>query len=215
MEIKDILASSASICTVLQYLAGVLVCRQYIKNGTTGDSSALSFVTCLMSCYLWWTYGMLIKDFFIVYVNLFGALLQVYNIIIFLIYSIKKSTTVRQVAAALVFILVIFIYSAFLQQDKTVLVKQVGFLSCTLTVLFFASPLFLLAHVIKVRSTESLPFPVIMASMIVSCQWFAYGCLINDHFIQVPNFMGCVLSGFQLSLFLIYPNKQSVEAYFI
>lgn len=71
------------------------------------------------------------------------------------------------------------------------------------------------AHVIRAKSTESLPFPVIMASMIVSCQWFVYGCLINDQFIQVPNFMGCVLSGFQLCLFLIYPNKRSDQTYFI
>lgn len=70
------------------------------------------------------------------------------------------------------------------------------------------------AHVIRVKSTESLPFPIIMASMVVSCQWFAYGCLLSDQFIQIPNFMGCVLSAFQLSLFLIYSSKRG-EQYFI
>lgn len=71
------------------------------------------------------------------------------------------------------------------------------------------------AHVIRVKSAESLPFPVIMSSMVVCCQWFAYGCLLGDQFIQIPNFMGCVLSAFQLSLFFIYPSKRPDQAYFI
>ncbi|XP_014480900.1 PREDICTED: sugar transporter SWEET1 isoform X2 [Dinoponera quadriceps] len=192
-EIKDILALSASICTVLQFLAGVLVCKKYIKNGTTGDSSVLAFVTCFMSCSLWLRYGTLIRDFFVVCVNFFGMLLQICYIIIFTLYSLKSG----------------------FQKDEALVTKQIGFLSCSLTILFFASPLVLLAHVIRAKNTESLPFPVIMASMVVSCQWFAYGCLIDDQFIQIPNFMGCVLSGFQLCLFLIYPNKQPDQAYFI
>ncbi|XP_014480899.1 PREDICTED: sugar transporter SWEET1 isoform X1 [Dinoponera quadriceps] len=213
-EIKDILALSASICTVLQFLAGVLVCKKYIKNGTTGDSSVLAFVTCFMSCSLWLRYGTLIRDFFVVCVNFFGMLLQICYIIIFTLYSLKRCTTLRQFAAALTFILIVYLYSGF-QKDEALVTKQIGFLSCSLTILFFASPLVLLAHVIRAKNTESLPFPVIMASMVVSCQWFAYGCLIDDQFIQIPNFMGCVLSGFQLCLFLIYPNKQPDQAYFI
>lgn len=70
-------------------------------------------------------------------------------------------------------------------------------------------------HVIRAKSTESLPFPIIVASMVVSFQWFVYGCLLNDFFIQIPNFMGCILSGFQLCLFLIYPDKRLDQTYFI
>lgn len=68
---------------------------------------------------------------------------------------------------------------------------------------------------IRVKSTESLPFPIIMASLIVSSQWFAYGCLINDPFIQIPNFLGCVLSAFQLCFFLVYRSDQAAEAHLI
>ena len=68
---------------------------------------------------------------------------------------------------------------------------------------------------IRVKNTESLPFPIIMASLIVSCQWFAYGCLLNDQFIEIPNFLGCVLSAFQLCFFLIYRNNQFNEAHLI
>lgn len=67
----------------------------------------------------------------------------------------------------------------------------------------------------KVKSTESLPFPIIMASLVVSSQWFVYGCLINDSFIQIPNFLGCVLSAFQLCFFLIYRSDQINESHLI
>lgn len=61
----------------------------------------------------------------------------------------------------------------------------------------------------RVRSAESLPFPVILASFITSFQWFLYGCLIDDLFVQTPNLLGCVLSAFQLTLFIVFPSKKS------
>ncbi|XP_012539437.1 sugar transporter SWEET1 [Monomorium pharaonis] len=213
-EIKDALALSASICTVLQFLAGVLVCRKYIRNGTTGDSSGLAFVTCFMSCSLWLRYGILIRDSFIICVNIFGTILQICYVFIYILYNVKRSTTIKQFAVAICLVSLVYLYSTY-QKDRILAVKYVGFLSCSLTILFFASPLISLAHVIRMKSTESLPFPIIMASMIVSCQWFAYGCLISDQFIQIPNFIGCVLSAFQFSLFLIYPSKRADQVYFI
>lgn len=214
MEITDVLALSASICTILQFLAGIVVCSKYIKSGTTGDSSGLAFLTCFMSCSLWLRYGALIGDLFIVSVNIFGAILQLCYVLIYFLYSVKKWTTIKQFTAATGFVFFVYSYSMY-QEDKELAAKHVGFLSCTLTVLFFASPLISLAHVIRVKSAESLPFPVIVASLVVTCQWFAYGCLLGDPFLQIPNFLGCVLSAFQLSLFLIYPSKRTDETYFI
>ncbi|XP_011879213.1 PREDICTED: sugar transporter SWEET1 isoform X2 [Vollenhovia emeryi] len=191
-----------------------LVCKKYIRNGTTGDSSGLAFVTCFMSCSLWLRYGMLIGDLFIISVNIFGTILQICYVCVYILYNVKRSTTIKQFTVAIGLVSLVYLYSIY-QEDKVLAERHVGFLSCSLTIIFFASPLISLAHVIRMKSTESLPFPVIMASMIVCCQWFAYGCLLSDQFIQIPNFMGCVLSGFQLSLFLIYPSKRADQTYFI
>lgn len=76
-----------------------------------------------------------------------------------------------------------------------------------MTVLFFAAPLTMLFHVVRVKNSESLPFPLIASSFFVSLQWFVYGLLIDDTFVQVPNFLGCLLSGTQLALFVIYPSR--------
>ncbi|XP_054015904.1 sugar transporter SWEET1 isoform X2 [Hylaeus anthracinus] len=191
-----------------------LVCRKIIKSGTTGSSSALAFVTCYTSCVLWMRYGTLIGDRFILVVNVFGTILQASYICVFVLYSVQKSKTVKQAIAATLFLGAVYFYS-FYEEDRALAAKYVGLLSCTVTVLFFASPLMMLAHVIRVKSTESLPFPIIVASLIVSSQWFTYGCLLNDRFIQIPNFLGCVLSAFQLCFFLIYRSDRISEAHLI
>lgn len=64
----------------------------------------------------------------------------------------------------------------------------------------------------------------------MTLQWFVYGYLISDSFIQVscaiqvlivtlgkrlqfqiPNFLGCILSSIQLGLFVIYPSRIDVK----
>lgn len=62
-----------------------------------------------------------------------------------------------------------------------------GIICCTVTVLFFAAPLTMLLHVIRVKNSDSLPFPMILTSFFVCLQWFIYGVIIQDTFIQVRN----------------------------
>lgn len=64
-----------------------------------------------------------------------------------------------------------------------------GLLCCFVTVIFFAAPLTMLLHVIKIKNAESLPFPLIVSNFFVSLEWFVYGCLIKDPFLQVIDFV--------------------------
>lgn len=52
---------------------------------------------------------------------------------------------------------------------------------------------------------------MIFASFIVCLQWWFYGYLISDNFVQIPNALGCLLSLIQLSLFIIYPSKNDIK----
>ncbi|CAK9818012.1 hypothetical protein ANTPLA_LOCUS9592 [Anthophora plagiata] len=88
-------------------------------------------------------YGMLIEDRFILLVNVFGTILQASYVCIFILYSVKKFKTVKQMIVATCFLGAVYFYS-FYEEDKALAAKYVGFLSCAVTVLFFASPLILL-----------------------------------------------------------------------
>jgi len=89
---------------------------------------------------------MLIEDLFIISVNTFGTLLQICYVLIYILYNVKRSTTIRQFITAICFISLVYLYSIY-QKDKVLAEKHIGFLSCSLTILFFASPLISLVSI--------------------------------------------------------------------
>lgn len=60
---------------------------------------------------------------------------------------------------------------------------------------------------IKTQSTESISFYLCSFNFIVGLEWFIYGVLINDLFVQIPNLLGALLGLVQLSLFFKYPSQ--------
>ncbi|CAH1110595.1 unnamed protein product [Psylliodes chrysocephalus] len=205
-DFKSILATTASVCTILQFLTGTLTCQKIVQNKSTGDISPFPFVSGCLATSLWLRYGFLIQDSSIILVNTVGSTLFFAYVITFYLYSINKTTVVRQFTGC-IFILIIILIHVHNGEDPTKVRTHLGLICSGVTILFFAAPLASLLHVIKVKSTESLPYHLIFSSFIVSLQWLIYGFVLKDTFIQIPNFIGSILSGFQLSLFLIYPNK--------
>lgn len=207
LSFKDILASSATISTVLQFLTGSVICHRYIRKKSTGETSAFPFVSGFLSCSLWLKYGLLTEEHTVIFVNTIGSALFLAYVIIYFTFSVNKQTVVRQFLAVCVFILACNVYTKY-ETNLDVSLRTIGVVCCCVGVLFFASPLSVLAQVIRTKNTESLPFPIIVASFFVSLQWFIYGMLIEDSFIQIPNLLGCMLSSVQLLLYAIYPNRK-------
>ena len=44
-DYKDLLSTTATITTVVQFLAGTTVCQKYVSSGSTGESSSVPFVS--------------------------------------------------------------------------------------------------------------------------------------------------------------------------
>ena len=59
------------------------------------------------------------------------------------------------------------------------------------------------------RSTEVLPFYMILTSFAVGGLWFVYGCMLKDDFIKIPNFMGFALATVQLIPFIVFKSKKA------
>lgn len=68
-----------------------------------------------------------------------------------------------------------------------------------------------LKDVIRTQSTESLPFPLIFMGFLVSFAWLVYGVILNSMFMVLQNLIAVLLSGFQLSFFLIYPSTPKAK----
>jgi solute carrier family 50 protein (sugar transporter) len=67
--------------------------------------------------------------------------------------------------------------------------------------------MFELKTVIRNKSTEALPFPIIFMGFLVGMSWLIYGVILNNMFLVLQNLVAVLLNAFQLSFFLIYPSK--------
>ncbi|ERL83670.1 hypothetical protein D910_00840 [Dendroctonus ponderosae] len=206
-QLKNLLATTASISTVLQFLSGTITCQRIVRNKSTGEISAFPFVSGCLSTALWLRYGFLIQDTSIILVNTIGVSLFFSYVLVLFLYSIKKVIQVLRQFLLSLGLLVAVLMKLHRMEDGAQAHQFLGYTCMAVTVLFFAAPFATLLQVIRSKSTDSLPYHLIVATFLVSLQWLIYGLMLQDPFIQAPNFLGCVLSGLQLSLFLIYPAK--------
>ncbi|XP_013146431.1 PREDICTED: sugar transporter SWEET1-like isoform X2 [Papilio polytes] len=204
-DLKEPIAYLAVATTILQFLSGILVCKQYVANKTTAEASSFPFIAGVLSCGIWLLYGLTKRNDKIVTVNTIGLVLMISYSVIFYFYTFKKSAVLRQCTFTIIFFLILLGYIS-VEEDNENLVIRLGTLASSFTIVTVAAPLSKLLHVIRVKSTECLPFPMILMSLFVSAFWYLYGYIDQDLFVAVPNFIGMVLAMVQLVLFLIFPS---------
>ncbi|XP_035216515.1 sugar transporter SWEET1-like isoform X1 [Stegodyphus dumicola] len=209
MDLLLIVGNTALICTIASNFAGLPVCFEYTKKKTTSNASVLPFLAGATCCSLWFEYGVVSDDFTLILVNIISAFLQFCYLICFYTYTPYKSHTKKLIIAASIFLFCTYVYCFHLTENHSTAVQILGLCGCISSILTCAAPLASVGQVLKTKSTESLPFPIILASFIVTTLWFFYGFLKHDTFLQIPNAIGTMLSGFQLSLFAILPEKSS------
>ncbi|KAL5287905.1 swt-4 family protein [Megaselia abdita] len=207
VDFTSTLETCAVITTVLQFLSGLPICQQYARNKSTGDSSGFPFICGFLSCSLWLRYGTFTNENIVVYVNIIGAVLMFAYSLTYYVFTINKRNFVKQFVGAVLALCFSIYLTMGVEEDPKVAIDTLGYICCIVTVCFFAAPLTVLLHVIRTKSAESLPLPLIATSFVVSLEWLIYGIIIKDPFIQLPNFLGCILSLSQLSLFVCYPPK--------
>ncbi len=119
----------------------------------------------------------------------------------YFVYNQKPLT--KQIGLLLTFLVMAYIMAETRDDPLTL----TGSLACISSLVFCGAPLVSVSDVIRTKSTEKLPFLLILSSFLVTIMWFSYGFILRDAFIQVPNGIGAIISGVQLCLFAIYPNK--------
>ncbi|KFM79695.1 Sugar transporter SWEET1, partial [Stegodyphus mimosarum] len=209
MDLILIVGNVALICTIASNFAGLPLCFEYAKKKTTSNASVLPFLAGVTSCSLWFQYGVVTGDFTLELVNIISTFLQFCYVTCFYIYTPYKPHTKKLITAASIFLFFTYVYCFQLTENHSTAVQILGIFGCISSILTCAAPLASIGQVLKTKSTESLPFPIILATFIVAALWLFYGFLKQDTFLQIPNAIGAMLSGFQLSLFVIFPGNPS------
>ena len=155
----------------------------------------------------WVKYGLIIGDTAVTFVNLVGAILMSSYTACFYYYSSRRLPVQKQIVSALSFYVTLNVYLDYVESDPLSGRNMLGVLASGICIGFFASPLATVMHVIRTRSTNTLPFYMILANFCLTAQWWAYGVILDDYFIKIPNLLGWCLSSIQLVLFFIYPSN--------
>ncbi|XP_063956639.1 sugar transporter SWEET1-like [Lytechinus pictus] len=206
MDFQSALSFSATISTIGLFLTGIQICMKIRSQGNTKNISIFPFIAGIINTVLWTKYGVLIKDQTVIFTNGVGIVLQtVYTLVYYLNTNDKKNVHSKLLYTSLILYPTLGAVK-FMDISAATAIHYIGLASSFATVLMYAAPLSVVAQVIKTKSTEALPFPLSFVGLIVSLQWFLYGRLVQDSFIQIPNFMGMLLGAFQMSLFIRYPG---------
>ncbi|XP_045621074.1 sugar transporter SWEET1 isoform X2 [Procambarus clarkii] len=213
-DYKDLVATVATIVTIIQFLSGTDICRKIIKQSSTGNISGFPFIGGVFCASTWLTYGLLLGDVSISVTNTVGLLLQASYLFIYVKYCILPVSwhaTRRQMLLFFSAIFIVQYYVFFSGTNAEVIKYHVGLMCCAASIIFCASPLISLKDVFHTQSTEMLPFPLIFATFVMAGLWWLYGIIIQNNFVQYPNMIGCILAGLQLLLFIVYPSKGKGE----
>ena len=142
-----------------------------------------------------------------IFVNSIGLGLQSIYLTWFFLFTKNKSQINRVIIILLFILFFIHLYTRYSSQPES-LIALIASLS---SLIFCASPLASVSEVFRTKSTEKLPFALILSSFVVSSLWFLYGFMLGNIYVQLPNGIGVLIAGVQLTLFVIYPNKRKVK----
>jgi len=205
-DYQNTISVTATISTIIQFMTGITICLNIRRKGTTEGVSGFPFLAGVLGCVLWLRYGSLLQDPTMILVNLIGLIFQVSYSIFFYKYAFMKGAFRKQVFIVFLIISVTMLYIT-VELDIDIAKFRLGLICCTTTIIFCAAPLASLGDVLRTRSTESLPFHLILSTVVVAGQWFLYGAAIHDPFVMVPNLIGCLIASFQLALFGFFPSS--------
>lgn len=77
---------------------------------------------------------------------------------------------------------------AYLADEEYDVLKVLGYVAVTVTVIMFGSPLSTVREVIRTQSSETISVPLVVSTILVSGMWSYYGHLIQDPFVKVKLF---------------------------
>ncbi|XP_012226760.1 sugar transporter SWEET1 isoform X1 [Linepithema humile] len=206
-EYKEFIGKFAMIVTMLQMSSGVFICKDIYKKGTSKGVDPMPFLGGIGLCILMLRYALMLGDFTMIVVNLFGLATSLSYMIWYYHFTSNTQKVHKLIFKITIFVLMLIGYAQI--EDSTKIEYRFGIVVTVLLLLLIGAPLVHISDVIKTKNTEILPFPLIFMGTFVSFLWLLYGFSIDNIFVIFQNAVGLALNVAQLSLFIIFPSKKS------
>ncbi|KAL0841721.1 hypothetical protein ABMA28_013993 [Loxostege sticticalis] len=202
---KELIGSVAAVVTIGQMFSGSFLCWDIYKQGSTRGMTIIPFLGGVVMSVLNLKFGYILRDDTMILVNLFGLALNIVYVMIYFQYTSEKLKVWAQMGLAGAFSAAMIGYAQ--MEDPKLVETRFGSIITALMFYLIASPLFSLGDIIKYKSTEGMPFPLILSGTVVTFMWLLYGITLRNTFIVLQNVVAFVLCAIQMSLFVIYPSK--------
>ncbi|XP_065078163.1 sugar transporter SWEET1-like [Ochlerotatus camptorhynchus] len=202
---RDVIGNVAGMLTIAQFLSGCFTCNKIRLKGSSEGFSALQFVFGCGLTALQLKYSQMLRAAALIRTSCYAlAICLVYSgWYLFYTPSGKRSNFWKLVMRTFLVVAGALIYTGF--ENPAQVKDRFGLLVTILTLCYIGLPLLKLGEVIKNKSSEGLPLPVILASTGASILWLLYGIILHNYFIIVQKVIALGLCAVQLSLFVIYP----------
>nr|UJT76393.1 bidirectional sugar transporter SWEET2a [Hemerocallis fulva] len=201
---------AGNLFALVLFIAPMHTFGRIIRNKSTEQFSGLPYIYALLNCLICFWYGLPFVSHGVILVstvNSIGACFQLAYVIIFIVFADTRGKL--KMSGLLVGVLVVFAlitYCSLEFFDHSMRQLFIGYLSIASLISMFASPLSVIRLVVRTRSVEFMPFYLSLATFLMSIAFFAYGMLLEDFFIYLPNGIGSILGVIQLLLY-VYFNK--------
>ncbi|TVU34006.1 hypothetical protein EJB05_15832 [Eragrostis curvula] len=191
--------------------------KRIVRNGSTEQFSAMPYIYSLLNCLICMWYGLPFVSYGVVLVatvNSIGAAFQLAYTAVFIAFAAdpKQRLKVSSLLAGVFVVFGLIMYVSLELFDHKTRQIFVGYLSVASLIFMFASPLSIINLVIKTKSVEYMPFYLSLSMFLMSVSFFAYGLLLHDFFIYIPNGIGTVLGITQLLLYAYFSKRSKEEA---
>lgn len=197
----------AFVSSVGLYLSPYPIIKRIVRQNTTGNFSHLPYLANFVNAGLATFYGFHVRNTFLMMLNSFGITVSAGFLFTYQQYSPLRMRLLCELLFYTIMILAMCFTAAVLEHHNGRLL--LGTVQNFVSVAGSVSPLATLRVVFEQKSTESMPFILVLMNALASLSWFSYGVLLNDWFLKIPNFLGMVLSAYQLSLFVRFPPHRS------
>ncbi|XP_014475793.1 PREDICTED: sugar transporter SWEET1-like isoform X2 [Dinoponera quadriceps] len=180
-EYKEIVGLCAMYITMLQMLAGTVICKNIYQKSTSKGVDPIPFLGGIGLCILMLRYAWMLGDPAMINVNVFGVVTNAAYMTVYYYYAPNIKDVLNLIWKATIFVTVFLVYAQI--EHPSNVEFRFGIVVTALLLLLIAAPLIHLREIIKTKNTEILPFPLILMGTLVSFNWLLYGLIIDNVFI--------------------------------
>lgn len=196
------------------FLAPLQAVRAAELRGVLAPLNTWPYPIIVANCLTWLAYSVVIRDWWLYWGNLPGAVLGLYFVLAVL--PLAPPPVRRQLVAltlggfGLVGIVCVGV-AGLITRDSDATQWVLGLKGNAILLAFYAAPLATIREVLLTRDASSIDPPVACANSLNGVCWCAYGLALGDWFLAAPNAIGASLGFVQLLLLVVFRRKPSAQ----